>query len=91
MDLEHEKRMTEMEQRSKANTKRIEAVEKWQADFSELIGTVRVLADREKRVEEDVVQEIKGKPAKRWEGIVDKIMYGIIGAVITYIMVNIGF
>ena len=97
MDLEHEKRMTEMEQRSKSNTKRIEAVEKWQADFSELIGTVRVLADREKRVEEDVgeikktVQEIKGKPAKRWEGIVDKIIYGIIGAVITYIMVNIGF
>ena len=97
MDLEHEKRLTEAEQRSKSNTERIEKVEKWQADFGELIGTVKVLADREARVEKDVsdiketVQEIKGKPGKRWEGIVDKIIYGIIGAVITYIMVNIGF
>ena len=47
MDLAHEQRLTEAEQRSKSNTKRIEKVEKWQADFGELIGTVKVLADRE--------------------------------------------
>lgn len=97
MDLEHEKRMTETEQRSKSNTKRIEKVEKWQADFGELIGTVKVLADREKRVEEDVgeikktVQEIKGKPAKRWEGIVDKFLFVAVGALAAYIMIQLGF
>ena len=97
MDLEHEKRMTETEQRSKSNTKRIEKVERWQADFGELIGTVKVLADREKRVEEDVgeikktVQEIKGKPAKRWEGIVDKFLFAAVGALAAYIMIQLGF
>lgn len=97
MDLEHEKRMTETEQRSKSNTKRIEKVEKWQADFGELIGTVKVLADREERVEKDVgeiketVQAIKDKPGKRWEGIVDKVLLVFVGAVIGYIMIKLGF
>ena len=59
MDLEHEKRLTETEQRSKSNTRRLDTVEKWQADFGELIGTVKVLADREERVEKDVGEIIK--------------------------------
>ena len=97
MDLEHEKRLTETEQRSKSNTRRLDTVEKWQADFGELIGTVKVLADREERVEKDVgeikepVQEIKGKPGKRWDGIVEKFLFGIVGALATYIMIRLGF
>ena len=96
MDLEHEKRLTETEQRSKSNTKRLDVVEKWQADFGDLISTVRVLADREERVEKDVgeiketVQEIKEKPSKRWEGIVSNVIYTVIGIVITYIFVRLG-
>lgn len=96
MDLEHEKRLTETEQRSKSNTKRLDTVEKWQADFGELIGTVKVLADREERVEKDVgeiketVQEIKDKPGKRWEGVVEKIIFTAVGIIVTYIFMKIG-
>lgn len=96
MDLEHEKRLTETEQRSKSNTKRLDIVEKWQADFGDLISTVKVLADREERVEKDVgeikeaVQEIKEKPSKRWDGIVTNAIYTVIGIVITYIFIRLG-
>ena len=96
MDLEHEKRLPETEQRSKSNTKRLDIVEKWQADFGDLISTVKVLADREARVEKDVgeiketVQEIKEKPSKRWEGVITNITYTIIGIVITYLFMKLG-
>ena len=96
MDLEHEKRLTETEQRTKANTRRIERVEKWQADFGDLISTVKVLADREARVEKDVgeiketVQEIRQKPGKRWESVVDKVIFAVVGGIITYLLVQLG-
>lgn len=96
MDLEHEKRLTETESRSISNTKRLDTVEKWQADFGELIGTVKVLADREERVEKDVgeikeaVQEIKEKPGKRWNGVIDKAITTIVALVIGYIAAKIG-
>lgn len=96
MDLEHEKRLTETEQRSKSNTKRLDVVEKWQADFSDLISTVKVLANREERVEKDVgeikeaVQEIREKPGKRWDGVVDKIIFTVIGGIITFLLFKLG-
>ena len=58
MDLAHEKRLTEVESRSKSNTKRLDEVEKRQDSLDDLVSTVKVLADREKRVETDV-SEIK--------------------------------
>lgn len=96
MDLEHEKRLTETEQRSKSNTKRLDVVEKWQADFGDLISTVKVLADREERVEKDVgeiketVQEIKEKPSKRWDGVVTNALYTAIGIIVTYLFMKLG-
>lgn len=96
MDLDHERRLTEAEQRSRSNTKRLDAVEKWQADFSDLISTVKVLADREERVEKDVgeikeaVQEIREKPGKRWEGVVEKALFTAVGGVVTFLLVKLG-
>lgn len=58
MDFEHEKRLTEVEERSKSNQHRLDDLEKRQDNFDDLIGSVRVLADREERVESDV-KEIK--------------------------------
>lgn len=97
MDLEHEKRMTEIESRSKSNTRRIDEMEKRQNDLDELVGTVKALAVKEERVENDVkeikndVKLLANKPAQRWEGIVDKILFGIVGAVVGYIMIQLGF
>lgn len=96
MDLEHEKRLTEIETRSKSNTRRIEDVEKRQDKLDALVSAVNVLAEREKRVEQDVseikdnVKDIKEKPAKRWDSIVDKILFTIVGGIVTYFLVKLG-
>ena len=96
MDLEHEKRLTEVESRSKSNMKRIDDMEKRQDSLDDLVSTVKVLADREARVEDDVseikndVKELKGKPGKRWDGLVDKIILTIAAAVVGFLLAKFG-
>lgn len=96
MDLEHEKRLTEVEARSKSNAHRLDDVEKNQKDLSELVGTVKVLALKEQNVENDVkeikkdVKEMKESPGKMWKGIVEKAIYTVVGAVITYFLFQLG-
>lgn len=96
MDLEHEKRLTEVESRSKSNAHRLDAVEEKQNDLSELVGTVKVLATKEAQVESDV-KEIKGdvkmlteKPGKKWELIVTEGLKLLAVAVFGYLLARIG-
>ena len=96
MDLEHEKRLTEVEERSKSNSHRLTEVEKRQDDMEELIGTVKVLAVREEAVESDVkeikndVKTLTGKSGQRWDGIVDKIILTVVAAIVGFILAGIG-
>lgn len=97
MDLEHEKRLTEVEARSRSNAHRLDEVEKRQDSLDDLVSTVKVLADREKRVEDDVgeikndVKEMKEKPGKRWDGVVEKVILIVVTAVVTFVLAKIGF
>ena len=96
MDLEHEKRLTEVEARSKSNTYRIEEVERRQDSLDDLVGTVKVIADREARVEDDVgeiksdVKELKEKPGKRWETFATEILKLLVAAVVGFIFAKLG-
>jgi hypothetical protein len=94
--MEHERRLTEVEARSKSNLKRIDEMDKRQADLEELVSTVKVLAVREEKVESDVkeikndVKSIKDKPGKRWDAIVDKVVWAVLAAVIAFLLGRIG-
>lgn len=97
MDFEHEKRLTEIEERSKSNSHRIDSLEKRQDNLDELVGTVKVLAVREENVESDVkeiksdVKSLTGKSGKLWDGMVEKIIMIIIAAVVGFVLAKIGF
>ena len=96
MDMEHERRLTEVESRSKSNMKRLDEMEKRQDDLDELVSTVKVLADREKRMEDDVaeikcdVKSLTSKPGKRWDAVVEKALLVVVGAVIVFLLSKIG-
>lgn len=96
MDMEHERRLTEVEARSKSNTRRLDEVEKRQDDLGELVGTVKALAIREENVESDVkeiksdVKSLTNKPGQRWDSLVDKIILTIAAAVVGFILAKIG-
>lgn len=95
MDLEHEKRLTEVEARSKSNAHRLDEVEKAQKDYSELLGTVKVLAIKEESVENDVkeiktdVKTLTNKPGKLWEGLVSAAIASIVGVIVGVIFGNV--
>lgn len=96
MDLEHEKRLTEVESRSKSNTKRLDDVEKRQDNLDKLVVSVEALAIKEQNVENDVkeiktdVKSLTNAPAKRWDNFVTSLISIVLGAVVGYIFAQIG-
>ena len=98
-----EERVTAVEQRCKSNGHRIDKVEKEQAWIHELAAGFRVMASEQKHtsdpsreVKEDVsrldgkVDALELKPGKRWESIVDKIIWAVAGAIIAFVLARIG-
>ena len=96
MEINIEHRLTSVEDRSKSNTKRLDEMEKRQNDLDALVGTVKVLADREERVEEDVkeiksdVKTLTNKPAKKWDNLVNQIVYLVVAAIVGFVLAKIG-
>ncbi len=96
MDMEHERRLTDVEARSKSNTKRLDDIEKRQDNLDTLVATVAVLAEKESNVENDVkeikndVKSIKEKPGKRWDSLVSQIISLLIAALVGFILAQIG-
>ncbi len=96
MDLDHERRLTEVEERAKSNSHRIGELEKRQDNLDELVGTVKVLAVRERQMEIDVkeiksdVKALASKPAQRWELLVTQIITLLAAAVIGFILAKLG-
>ena len=94
LDVEH--RLTEVEERAKSNSHRLDEVEKRQDNLDKLVSTVEVLATREERMESDVVEikadvkTLTAKPAKRWDGLVDKIIWAVAAAVIAFLLGKVG-
>ncbi len=96
MDMEHERRLTTVEDRSKSNQHRLDEMEKRQDDQEKLISTVAVLANEQKTIQTDV-QEIKSdvksltsKPGKRWDSLIDKIIWAVAGAVLAFVLAKLG-
>ena len=96
MDLEHEKRLTAIEERSKSNTKRLDKLEESTEAISRLATSMEVMAERQERGAETVdkldekVTVLESKPARRWDGLVDKALWAIVAAAIGFVLGQIG-
>lgn len=79
-------RVIAVEERTNSNTERIIRLENTVEAIHEMAKSVAVLAESVKTVKTDVeeikkdVQSIKAIPGKRWEAVVDKIIFGVIAA-----------
>lgn len=97
IDLNVEHRLTEVEDRVKSNTHRLDEVVRKQNHLEELVSSVKILAIRQENVESDVkeikkdVKEIAGKPGKRWDSVVEKVLLTVVGAILLYILAKLGF
>lgn len=93
-NIEH--RLTEVEGRSKSNTHRLDELERRQDNLDDLVTTVKVLAVREEAVENDVkeiksdVKSLTGKPAQRWDSMINQIITIVVAAIAGFILAKIG-
>ncbi len=96
-------KLAEVDSRCRSNTHRLDSLEKNSEALNELTTSVKVMASELKRqgdaveeIKEDVtnlghkVDNIEKKPGKRWESIVDKLIWGVVGAVLAFLLTRIG-
>jgi len=94
-ELEHD-RLTKVEDRAKSNTHRIDSLENRPDATEKLVTSVAIIAEKQKDMEGDVkemkcdVKKLIEKPAKRWDGVVEKIIYAVVGAVVAYLLAKGG-
>ena len=96
MDLEHERRLAEVEGIAKHNSQRIEKLEESTAVINRLATSMEVMAERQEQVVETVtkldkkVDTLESKPAKRWDGLVNNALAVIVAAIIGFVLAAIG-
>lgn len=89
-------KLAEVDARSKSNTHRLDEMDEKVDTLNRLATAVEVMATEQKHqtetmaeIKTDVntlgtkVDAIEKKPAKRWDGMVDKVLYGLVGAIVT--------
>ena len=83
--------LQEVKDRSLRNEGRIKKLEENQQALNDLALSVRELATDQDNMKNDIteiktdVKALTAKPAKRWDGIMDKVLYAIIGAFVTWL------
>lgn len=89
-------KLQETTDRSLRNEGRVKKLEAEHEALHNLATSVAVMAEQLKTMNSSVatltteVESIKEKPAKRWETFVEKVLWGVVGAVITYLLARIG-
>ena len=90
-ELEFAEKLVEIDQRSKSNTHRMEAVEKNQEALNQIATSVAVMAEQQKNISKKVddidnkVGAIESKPAKRWDSMMDKLIAALVGAFLAWL------
>ena len=96
MELNFEHRLTAVEDRAKANQRRIEKLETATETLNRLAASMEVMAEKQGRVADAVddldgkVTALEAKPGKRWDGLVDKLILIAATALVTWLLAQAG-
>lgn len=95
-ELEWERRLCAVEDRSKCNSHRLKTVEDKQDAMTDLVQSVAAMAQKQVDMDADLkeikadVKNINLKPAKRWDSIIEKALLAVVGVLVAYIAVQLG-
>ena len=89
-------KLQETTDRSLRNEGRIKKLESEHEAIQQLATSVAVMAEQLKTMNVNVnnltskVDELEDKPAKRWDSIVDKVIWAVLAAVIAFLLGRVG-
>lgn len=95
-EIKMEHRLAEVEQRSKSNTHRIDELAKEQKALNELATSVALMTQEQKDIREDIsevkkdVKTLTNLPAKRWNDVVEKLAWLILGGAVAALLAQAG-
>lgn len=81
---------------ARSNKHRIKKLEEHQEKQDKLLNTVALIAQKQESMESSLgeiksdIRQIKDKPGKRWDSIVEKALLAFITGLIAYIMYKLG-
>lgn len=79
-------RLVAVEQRARANSHRLERLEKDQEAIKRIATSVAVMAEQQRNISDkvdtidDKVSTLEGKSGRRWDSLVDKLLCALAGA-----------
>lgn len=88
-------KLAEIEARAKSNSHRLDKVEARQDEFSDLVTAMTIVKNEQVHIKSDVVEikedvkTLTDKSGKRWDGIVDKLIWLIVSGVAGYLAAQI--
>lgn len=94
LDLEH--RVTENEQRSKSNTRRIEKLEESTEAINRMAISIEKMAMKQETMNGNLnelrtdVETLKAEPGKRWKFVIEKTLYFVVAAVVGFFLAKFG-
>lgn len=89
-------RLTAVEQRCKSNGHRIDKIEEQQEALNKLATSVALMTQEQKDIKEDIlevkkdVKSLAAVPAKRWNDVVEKVVWLVIGGVVAALLAQAG-
>ena len=95
-EVQMEHRLAEVEQRSKSNTHRIDELAQEQKALNELATSVALMTQEQKDIREDISEEqqdvksLTHLPAKRWNDVIEKIVWLVLGGAVAALLAQAG-
>ena len=95
-ELDFEHRLTEVEQRSKSNMKRLDELKETVDAINRVAISVEKMAIKQDTMNENInkltedVDTLKAEPGKRWKFVVEKAVYFIVAAVVGFALAHVG-
>lgn len=75
---------------------RVDKIEDNQKELQSLCSSVAVIANEQKNIKTSIgdiqtkLTNISEKPAKRWDSLIDKVIFTVVGIIIAYLFSQIG-
>ncbi len=94
-DMEHERRLTEVEQQTRNNCCLIVDLQNKQQSINDLVVSIKELAIREENVESTVkeikedVRTLTSKSGKRWDNAIEQLITIVVAALVGIIIAKI--
>lgn len=95
-ELEWERRLSRVEDRTKSNTHRLDDMEQRQEDMTELVRSVAAIAQKQTDMDADMkeikadVKALSTKPGRRWDSVVEKALLTAVAILVSWLMLQLG-